>query len=122
MESLVIAAAVLEIMGLSKTLAPQATPYDFISRACAQWTLTTQDVQDFFAHADRIGAAEWHHAYDVIPCQYQGTISVDGKPYRFEINGGSWGVLIGTSPEGASYYGCKDRCARLFPFHLYGDD
>ena len=122
MKSLVIAAAVLEISGLSKTLAPQATPYDFISRACAQWTLTTQDVQYFFAHADRISPEEWHHAYDVIPCEYHGSISIDGKRYRFEINGGSFGVLLGTSPQGASYYGCKDRCARLFPFHLYGDE
>jgi len=122
MESLVIAAAVLQIMGLSKTLAPAPTPDDFIARACVQWTLTTQDVQEFFAHADRIGAAERHYAYDALACQYQGTISLDGKRYRFQINGGSWGVLIGTSPESASYYGCKDRCARLFPFHLYGDD
>jgi len=122
MKSLLIAAAALEISGLSKTLAPQATPYDFISRACAQWTLTTRDVQYFFAHADRISPEEWHYAYDVIACEYHGSISLDGNRYRFEINGGSFGVLLGTSPEGASYYGCKDRCARLFPFHLYGDE
>jgi hypothetical protein len=122
MPSIVIAAAVLEILGLSKTLQPAAPPHTFIARACAQWTLTTQDVQYFFAHAERIGPEEWHYAYDVMPCQYEGAISVDGRRYRFEINGGSFGVLLGTSSDGASYYGCKDRCAKLFPFHIYGDD
>jgi len=122
MQSIVIAAAVLEIMGLGKTLAPQATPDDFIARACADWILTTRDVQYFFAHAERISSEEWHHAYDVVPCEYRGSVAIDGSSYRFEINGGSFGMLIGTSPDGASYYGCKDRCAQLFPFHLYGDD
>jgi hypothetical protein len=57
-----------------------------------------------------------------MPCEYHGSLAVDGKRYQYEINGGSFGVLIGTSAEGATYYGCKDRCARLFPFHLYGDE
>jgi hypothetical protein len=122
MKSLVIGIAVMDVMGLGKTMAPAPTSYDFISRTCAQWTLSTQDVQSFFAHADKISSEEWHRAYDVTPCRYEGTVAIDGKRYRFEINGGSWGVLIGTSPEGASYYGCKDRCAKLFPFHLYGDE
>jgi hypothetical protein len=49
-------------------------------------------------------------------------VTVDGKQYRFEINGGSFGVLLGTSPSGASYYGCKKRCAKLFPFQVYDDE
>jgi hypothetical protein len=122
MKSLVFAAALLEVMGLSKTMPPQARRDDFISRACADWTLTTADVQYFFAHADRIGPAEWHYTYDAMPCEYHGSLAVDGQRYQYEINGGSFGVLIGTSAAGATYYGCKDRCARLFPFHLYGDE
>jgi len=57
-----------------------------------------------------------------MPCAYRGSVIVDGKQYRFEINGGSFGVLLGTSPRGASYYGCKKRCAKLFPFRNYDDE
>lgn len=116
------ALTITQVLGLSKTVDATAHREAFISRACADWKLTPDDVRLFFAHADAITAEEWHHAFDVMPCRYEGTIVLDGKQRRFEINGGSFGILAGTSASGASYYGCKDRCARLFPFHLYGDD
>ena len=122
MKTLVLAALAVQVIGLSKNVDEAARSGDFLSRACAQWTLTADDVQYFFAHADAMSSEEWHHTYDVMPCEYRGSISIGGKDYRFEINGGSFGVVLGTSPDGASYYGCKDRCAKLFPFHLYGDD
>ena len=65
---------------------------------------------------------EWHSAYDVMPCEYMGTVLVDGQERRFSVNGGSFGIVRGTSANDTSYYGCKDPCARLFPFHLYGDE
>jgi hypothetical protein len=86
MKPLVLAALAVHVIGFSKNVDEAARSGDFLSRACAQWTLTADDVQ------------------------------------YFEINGGSFGVVLGTSPDGASYYGCKDRCAKLFPFHLYGDE
>jgi hypothetical protein len=124
MKTLVFAAlgVIAQISGLSKTVDPAVRRDAFVARACADWTLTPDDVQFFFAHADAIAGEEWHHAYDVMPCRYEGTIVLDGEERRFEINAGSFAILSGTSPSHDSYYGCKDRCARLFPFHLYGDE
>jgi hypothetical protein len=122
MKTLLFAALALQVVSFSKNVEETARSDDFLSRTCAQWTLTQEDVQYFFAHAEAMSSEEWHHAYAVMPCEYRGSATVDGKQYRFEINGGSFGVLLGTSPSGASYYGCKKRCAKLFPFQIYDDE
>lgn len=114
--------AALAVLSLAKAVDERAPRDEFLARACADWQLTAGDVEYFFAHATAASAEETHLTYDVLPCKYQGIFSRDGRQYRFEINAGSFGVVVGTSAAGTSYYGCKDRCARLFPFHLYGDD
>ena len=112
----------LAVLSLSKAVDDAAPHAQFVARACEQWQLTYDDVQYFFAHATPASSEEIRLAYDVLPCKFAGTLSRDGRTYLFEINAGSFGTLQGTSATDASYYGCKDRCARLFPFHLYGDD
>jgi hypothetical protein len=114
--------AALAVLDLAKAIGGNAPHDDFLSRACADWKLTQDDVQYFFAHATDASPEEIPLAYDALPCKYAGSLELDGHLYRFEINAGSFGVLIGTSAADTSYYGCKDRCARLFPFHVYGDE
>ena len=115
MKTLFFAALALQVVSFSKNVEETARSDDFLSLSSRNG-LSRRKTCIFFAHAEAMSSEEWHHAYDVMPCDYRGSVTIDGKQYRFEINGGSFGVLLGTSPSGASYYGCKKRCAKLFPF------
>lgn len=84
---------------------------------CAQWVLTPDDVVTFFRNAHRISGEEWHAKYDVLPCQYSGTLVRGGQWQEFEINAGSFGSLD------EQWYGCIRECEALFQvFGAYGDD
>jgi hypothetical protein len=110
------------IVGLTRHLGPPPIQDGFFARACNNWTLAEADVLYFFAHADALSPEELHTSYDVLPCKYSGSISIDNKLYEFSINVGYFATVRSTASAGSSLYGCKEACKKLFPIDLYGDE
>lgn len=95
---------------------------DALFERCASWALSVEDVRAFFANAERISAEEKHHAYDSLPCSYQGVMTHRGRVFEFRIDAGSHGYLkeVGGPADAAEvHFGCIEKCAMLFPFDLY---
>ena len=103
--------------------APQAAVHDASApeslaealRASADLAdLTSDQVLTFFAHATAILPEELHTTYNVVPCQYSGSITINGTVYEFSINAGAFGVIRGTPPQRVALFGCKAECNGLF--------
>lgn len=104
----------VKVVSLERHLGPPKVPDGPFARACESWNLTGAQVLNFFARADAILPEELHATYAVVPCQYSGSISINGTVYQFSINAGSFGVIRGTPPERVALFGCKAACKELF--------
>ena len=104
----------VKVVSLERHLGPPKVPDGPFARACESWNLTGAQVLNFFAHADAILPEELHSTYAVVPCQYSGSISIDGTVYEFSINAGAFGVIRGTPPDRVALFGCKAACKELF--------
>jgi hypothetical protein len=104
----------VKVVSLERHLGPPKVPDGPFARACESWNLTGAQVLDFFAHASAILPEELHSAFAVVPCQYSGSISINGELYNFSINAGSFGVIRGTPPDRVALFGCKAACKELF--------
>lgn len=110
------------VNSLTLQIDPSVRKDEALFKRCASWVLSVEDVRGFFAKAERISVEEKHHAYDSLPCSYQGVMTHRGHVFEFRINAGSHGYLkeIGTSADDAEvHFGCIEKCAALFPFDLY---
>lgn len=114
----------LQVVALALNLQPPgASGEDDLTRTCRSWKLTESDVRQFFVNAVPISQADLHDFYYVLPCEYSGTMKIDGVQYEFAINGGAHGEIRKTFGRGElAMYGCRVRCAKLFPFGLYDDE
>lgn len=104
----------VKVVSLERHLGPPKVPDGPFARACESWNLTGAQVLNFFAHSSAILPEELHSTYAVVPCQYSGSISINGTVYQFSINAGSFGVIRGTPPERVALFGCKTACKELF--------
>lgn len=104
----------VKVVSLERHLGPPKVPDGPFARACESWNLTDAQVLNFFAHASAILPEELHSTYAVVPCQYSGSISINGVVYEFSINAGSFGVIRGKPPDQVALFGCKTACRELF--------
>jgi hypothetical protein len=104
----------VKVVSLERHLGPPKVPDGPFARACESWNLTDAQVLNFFAHASAILPEELHSTYAVVPCQYSGSISINGSLYQFSINAGAFGVIRGTPPDRVALFGCKTACKELF--------
>lgn len=104
----------VKVVNLERRLGPPKVPDGAFARACESWNLTGDQVLSFFAHATAILPEELHTTYNVVPCQYSGSLSISGTVYEFSINAGAFGVIRGTPPQRVALFGCKAECNGLF--------
>jgi hypothetical protein len=103
-----------KVVSLERHLGPPKIPDGSFARACQNWKLTEAQALSFFTRATAISPDEMRSTYSVLPCQYSGSISIDGTPYQFSINVGRFGFIRGASPESTALFGCRDVCKDLF--------
>jgi hypothetical protein len=104
----------VKVVSLERQLGPPKVPDGSFARACQNWTLTEAAVLRFFSESTAISPDELRSSYSVLPCQYTGSISINGKPYQFSINIGRFGFIRTTATESAALFGCPDACRELF--------
>ncbi|HEY7641382.1 MAG TPA: hypothetical protein VH814_16765 [Steroidobacteraceae bacterium] len=109
-----LAKGAVKVISLERHLGPPKVPDGPFARACENWNLTGAQVLNFFAHSTAILPEELHTTYAVVPCQYSGTISINGETYNFSINAGSFGVIHGTPADRVALFGCRAECKELF--------
>lgn len=103
-----------KVVSLERHLGPPKIPDGSFARACQNWKLTEAQALSFFTRATAISPDEMRSTYSVLPCQYSGSISIDGTSYQFSINVGRFGFIRGASPESTALFGCRDVCKDLF--------
>jgi hypothetical protein len=104
----------VKVVSLERHLGPPKVPDGPFARACESWDLTGDEVLSFFAHATAILPEELHTTYNVVPCQYSGSLTINGAVYEFSINAGAFGVIRGTPAKRVALFGCKAECNGLF--------
>jgi hypothetical protein len=84
---------------------------------CQSFVLTPDDVSRFFRMASEVGGPEFHDRSVILPCRYEGTLTIDGKASSFSINAGGAGYLYRGDGTRRRYL-CGQRCqkalARVF--------
>ncbi len=74
---------------------------------CRDFRLDETEIRFFWTNAAVITPQEWQQAYDVLPCDLNGSFVRDGQVYSWRINAGGSGRLA--VPDGnAELYGCRD--------------
>jgi hypothetical protein len=90
---------------------------DLAYAVCQSFALTPDDVSRFFRMATEVSGPEFHDRSVILPCRYEGTLTIDGKASSFRINAGGAGYLY-SSDETLCRYLCEQRCqkalARVF--------
>jgi hypothetical protein len=104
----------VKVVSLERHLGPPKVPDGPFARACESWNLSESQVLEFFKRATSIIPSELTTTFNVVPCQYSGSITINGEPYTFSINAGSFGVIRGTPPERVALFGCRAACKELF--------
>ena len=104
----------VKVSGLERHLGPPKVPDGPFARACQSWKLTEAQVLDFFARSTAVIPSELSTSFAVVPCQYSGSIRVNGELYEFSINAGSFGVIRGSPPDRVAIFGCRTACKELF--------
>lgn len=81
---------------------------------CANFTLTKEEVRQFFKQADIISFSKIHDSYNWLPCFVRGTYTKEGKVSEWDINAGGFATV--KSSETTTYLGCEDceGCENLF--------
>ena len=70
---------------------------------------------DLLRARDRDPARGPAHDLPVVPCQYSGSISINGTVYEFSINAGASGVIRGTTAATSRAIRLQSRVQRTIP-------
>lgn len=84
------------------------------SEICREFTLSKQDVANYFLTASEVSDHEFNRDAVILPCRYEGTLKLKGSTYRWEIAAGGTAYL--DDGKGVSKrFLCKEKCCRLLP-------
>jgi hypothetical protein len=108
----------VKVANLERHLGPPDVPEGAFARGCRSWKLTEAQVLTFFTRATAISPEELHTSFPVVPCQFSGSISINGAPYTFSINAGHFGFIRGKANEPVALFGCDEACKELFRIDL----
>jgi hypothetical protein len=87
---------------------------------CQSFAPTPHDVSTFFRIATEVGGPEFHDRAVILPCRYEGTLTLDGEAWRFSINAGGAGYLYRADGTQRRYL-CEKRCHRVL-VRVFGAD
>jgi len=78
---------------------------------CQSFALTRDDVSTFFHAANEVSGPEFHDRAIVLPCRYEGRLTMEGEAWRFSINAGGAGYLYRAGGARREYL-CEQRCQK----------
>ena len=87
---------------------------------CQSFALTRDDVSTFFRLASEVGGPEFHDGSIILPCRYEGTLTMEGEAWRFNINAGGEGYLYRADGIQRRYL-CEQRCQKALG-RVFGAD
>ena len=79
---------------------------------CRSFALSRDDVSTFFRVATEISGPEFHDRAVILPCRYEGTLTLGGEAWRFSINAGGAGYLYKADGTQRRYL-CEQRCHKV---------
>lgn len=79
---------------------------------CQSFALTGDDVSMFFRVASEVDGEEFHDRSIILPCRYEGVLTMDGEAWRFNINAGGAGYLYRVDGAERRYL-CEQRCKKV---------
>ncbi|KAA2238595.1 hypothetical protein F0L74_20440 [Chitinophaga agrisoli] len=94
----------IHIIQMEKT-AWEDSADSYFSR-CAKWKLDANQVIDILKNSPQMGAHILHYAFSQLHCSMEGTVAIDNKEYKFEVNAGSYVILRNND---TTYYLDADR-------------
>jgi hypothetical protein len=88
--------------------------------SCQSFVLNRHDVSTYFHVAAEVGGPEFHARAVILPCRYEGTLTLDGAAWRFSINAGGAGYLYRADGTQRRYL-CEQRCQKVLA-RVFGED
>jgi hypothetical protein len=79
---------------------------------CQSFALTREDVSTFFRVASEVGGPEFHDRAVILPCRYEGMLTLEGEAWRFSIDAGGAGYLYKADGTQRRYL-CEQRCQKV---------
>jgi hypothetical protein len=79
---------------------------------CQSFALTRDDVSTFFRVASEVGGPEFHDRAVILPCRYEGMLTLEGEAWRFSIDAGGAGYLYKADGTQRRYL-CEQRCQKV---------
>jgi len=80
--------APFRVLSITRNLNAPSSSRD--TSKCEGWSLTDEQCSKVLAGSSPISGPEWHHLFEVLPCQVEGELSQGGSLFGFGINAGSW--------------------------------
>lgn len=87
---------------------------------CQSFALTPYDVSRFFRVATEVSGWEFHARAVILPCRYEGTLTIGEEASNFSINAGGAGHLYGDDGSRRRYL-CEQRCQKALA-RVFGAD
>lgn len=85
------------------------------STICDDFTLTESEVKKYFSYASEVSSTQFHYESLILPCKYQGKLTLSNNQYEFEIYAGGSGMLFSKNNESDRYFICtEDSCCNQF--------
>lgn len=94
------------------SLASSVVTNDPAHALCQSFVLTPHDASTFFRTATEISGPEFHDRSVILPCRYEGSLTIDGEAWRFSINAGGAGNLYRAAGIRHRYL-CEQRCQKV---------
>jgi hypothetical protein len=79
---------------------------------CQSFAMTPHDVSTFFRTATEVGGPEFHDRAVILPCRYEGMLTLEGEAWRFSIDAGGAGYLYKADGTQRRYL-CEQRCQKV---------
>jgi hypothetical protein len=87
---------------------------------CQSFALTRDGVSTYFRTATEVSGPEFHDRSIILPCRYEGGLTMEGRTWRFSINAGGAGYLYRADGTQRRYL-CEQRCQKVLA-RVFGAD
>lgn len=102
------------------SLRPAIDTHDPAHATCQSFAMDADAIAAFFRTAVEVGAQAFHDRSIILPCRYEGTLTMEGRTWRFAIDAGGAGYLYRAGGASRRYL-CEQRCRRVLARN-FGED
>lgn len=88
---------------------------DTSSKVCENFHLTENEIISFFQVAEQVNNEEDHGESFILPCKYEGKITINNKTYSYEIFAGGTGYIYDKNGWAVKNFMCRnsDCCTKF---------